>query len=252
MPRSLQPELLDSLDPAHPEAIGSRRDLRRLNVWMGHDRIIARALALTNGGTSSSRVVELGAGDGTLLLRVARRLGRQSHGAHAILVDRHPVVSTETLRAFGALNWHVECLATDVFEWFNSRPSYPAAVLLANLFLHHFSEPQLTALFCEASRQAALMVALEPRRATMPLLFSKWVGLAGCNRVTRHDAPVSVRAGFNGHELSRLWPADGGWQLDERPAGWFSHLFIARRLGLGSPATALGEPPRRENVCPLP
>jgi hypothetical protein len=40
---------------------------------------------------------------------------------------------------------------------------------------------------------------------------------------------LSVRAGFSGNELSALWPADGGWQLTERRAGHFSHLFIARR-----------------------
>jgi hypothetical protein len=38
-----------------------------------------------------------------------------------------------------------------------------------------------------------------------------------------------VRAGFAGHDLSRLWPASQNWTLHERPAGWFSHLFIAQR-----------------------
>jgi hypothetical protein len=52
----------------------------------------------------------------------------------------------------------------------------------------------------------------------------------GCNAVTRHDATVSVRAGFSGNELSALWPADSGWQLTERRAGFFSHVFVARRM----------------------
>jgi len=60
-------------------------------------------------------------------------------------------------------------------------------------------------------------------------LFSRLLRLIGCNRVTRHDAPISVRAGFTGQELSQLWPAGQGWLLEERPAGWFSHLFIAQR-----------------------
>jgi hypothetical protein len=47
--------------------------------------------------------------------------------------------------------------------------------------------------------------------------------------ITRHDAIVSVRAGFVGRELSALWPVDNQWQLSEQSAGWFSHCFIAKR-----------------------
>jgi hypothetical protein len=54
-----------------------------------------------------------------------------------------------------------------------------------------------------------------------------WV--VGCNDVTRHDAVVSVRAGFAGKELSPLWPEAPDWELAEHAAGSFSHLFIARR-----------------------
>jgi len=57
------------------------------------------------------------------------------------------------------------------------------------------------------------------------------MGLMGCNAVTRHDARVSVRAGFRDDELSRLWPS-GGWTLEERGAPPFSHLFVARRDAL--------------------
>jgi hypothetical protein len=46
--------------------------------------------------------------------------------------------------------------------------------------------------------------------------------------VTRHDAVASVRAGFTGHELSRLWP-DGNWRLREELALPFTHVFSAGR-----------------------
>jgi hypothetical protein len=50
--------------------------------------------------------------------------------------------------------------------------------------------------------------------------------------VTRHDAVVSVRAGFSGRELSQLWPRAPGWRLDERPQAPFSHLFTARHASV--------------------
>jgi hypothetical protein len=51
----------------------------------------------------------------------------------------------------------------------------------------------------------------------------------GCNDVSRHDAVASVRAGFSGRELSRLWPERDGWTLHEAPAWPFTHAFAALR-----------------------
>ena len=77
MHRVVEPELLDDLPPADPRAVGSRADLRRLNLLMGHAGILSRALrqplAETSLRSRPLRLVELGAGDGTLLLRLARR-----------------------------------------------------------------------------------------------------------------------------------------------------------------------------------
>ena len=71
-------------------------------------------------------------------------------------------------------------------------------------------------------------------RGCLPLAGSHMLGLIGCNDVTRHDAVLSVRAGFTGRELSALWPKDDGWMLEERRAGLFSHLFTAYRAPLAA------------------
>jgi hypothetical protein len=42
--RLVQPEILDTLPPDDPRALRSRRDLRRVNAWMGNDAIMAQAL----------------------------------------------------------------------------------------------------------------------------------------------------------------------------------------------------------------
>ena len=108
-------------------------------------------------------------------------------------------------------------------------PSVEGSVVISNLFLHHFEEARLAELLRGIARVARVFVALEPRRSRWALAASRNLWAIGCNGVTRHDAPVSVRAGFAGDELSRLWPADGEWQLAERRAGWFSHLIVAKR-----------------------
>ena len=56
------------------------------------------------------------------------------------------------------------------------------------------------------------------------------LGAIGCNDVSRHDAVISVRAGFADHELSALWPASSPYRLEEYAAGLFSHCFVAQRM----------------------
>jgi hypothetical protein len=227
MKRIVEPELLDSLPPEDPRAVCSRRDLRRINWWMRNHAILAKALE-ANLSPNSKNFIELGAGDGHLLLAVAQKMSRHRPGVNVTLLDRQKNVSAETLASFASLGWRADAIVTDVFNW--SPPADPGRVVIANLFLHHFEGARLAELLRNVSRSANLFVAVEPYRFGFPSFVGPLLGVIGCNDVTRHDAVVSIRAGFSGEELSALWPDKTKWQLTERRAGFFSHLFIARRL----------------------
>jgi hypothetical protein len=229
LPRRLEPEWLDELPGDDPRAIRSRRDLRLMNRIMGHGGIIARALETNLKLARAPRIAELGAGDGTLLLRITTHAPWRV-GAEVALVDRQPVVDPATVARYKTIGADVSVCAADVFEWLESDGATCDAIV-ANLFLHHFENEQLAQLFALASSRAGLFVGCEPRRARLPLAGSHLLGLIGCNDVTRHDAVLSVRSGFTARELSALWPSSNGWTLEERGAGLFSHLFVARRAG---------------------
>jgi len=229
MQRIIEPELLDELPPQDRRAIRSRRDLRRVNVLMRSHDIMAEALRAGANGYTPKHIVDVGAGDGDFLLRVARRLGSSWRGVNASLLDRQDIAGVTTLKGFEQLGWRAERLVTDVFDWVRRMSPESAEVVTANLFLHHFADAQLTELFLALAHCARLFVAVEPQRAAWPLFCSRALWAVGCNAVTRHDAVASVRAGFFGRELSALWPAGNEWILTEKPAGLFSHLFIARR-----------------------
>lgn len=224
MRRRVEPELLDALSPAEPAAVHSRRDLRRINAMMGNHRIMGDAFRANFSG-GPENITELGAGDGEFFLEVARQMAPCRPGNTVTLLDRQKTVSGATLAAFSRLGWRAEAVVADVFD----RPEIPGGIVAANLFLHHFENDWLAGLLGLVAKRARLFVAVEPRRAAWPWFCSRLLGAVGCNYVTRHDAPVSVRAGFTGAELSALWPDPEGWQLAEGPAGAFSHLFIARR-----------------------
>jgi hypothetical protein len=229
MERCVRPELLDELSPDDRRAIRSRDDLVRVNGAMGNGGIMMRALRIACNGRSVQRIVDMGAGDGRFLLGVARQLHPAWQGTRAVLLDRRNAVRSETHQAFESLGWRAETCEADVRDWL-SRSAYPAYdVLSANLFLHHFQDAQLAEVLRAAARSARVFIAVEPRRSPLSFFASRLLGVIGCSQVTRHDAVASVRAGFTGRELSRLWPADNNWTLHERPAGWFSHLFVAQR-----------------------
>jgi hypothetical protein len=230
MNRVVQPELLDVLPINDPKAIRSREDLRRLNLAMGHSRLLAGGLSPALERPGPKRIVELGAGDGICLLRVAQRLGCRAPDspAEAILVDLQDLLQPGTQREFEKLNWQVRAATADAFD-FLKRETVQSDIIFANLFLHHFTDVQLKELLDLGSKRTDFFLALETRRGRIPLMAGWMVGLIGCNSVTRHDAVVSVEGGFAGKELSQLWPEDRSWRLEEGSAGLFSHRFIAHR-----------------------
>jgi hypothetical protein len=225
-PRRLETELLDVLPADDPAAVRSRRDLRHLNEVMLHPAIMARRM-LRHSVDAPRRIIELGAGDGSLMLRLSRILARHWAGVATILVDRQDIVSHATRQAISSPGWHADPVTQDVFEYL--AIAEPADIIIANLFLHHFQPPQLTGIFTQCAKLAPVLIALEPRRATLPLLGSRLVGLLGCNHVSRHDAVASVRAGFRDNELSALWPNRQGWNFDEGSVGLWTHGFVARK-----------------------
>ena len=226
--RTIEPELLDSMTPADPRAIRARRDLQRVNALMGHASIFRQILRdAVSPERLPAKIVELGAGDGTLMLRLAHQLAPRWPRARLQLVDRYPAIDDGTVDGFAALGWRAEVVEADAMEWTRTMPGSDLTV--ANLFLHHFQDLQLIELFRRVSRKTAVFAACEPRRSSVASIGSHLLGLAGCGPIARYDAVVSVRAGFSGTELGALWPKGNGWRLQEGKAGLFTHAFVARR-----------------------
>ena len=222
--RHVEREWLDDLPQDDPRAKRSRRDLRTVNRIMGHAALLGGALA-RNLRTATPRIAELGAGDGTLLLRALRK-AREVQRAEIVLVDSQPAVGTEVIAEYRRRGHRLTIAASDAAAWLGAqRASYD--VIIANLFLHHLEPHALETLFALAAARTSIFIACEPWRARLPLAASHMLGLVGCNDVTRHDAVVSVRAGFRARELSAIWPSGKEWTLTERSAGLFSHLFVA-------------------------
>lgn len=212
MQRTLQPELLDSLPPDHPDALHNRRDLRLTNQILGNHRWIDRTLArqLAPGEVA----LELGAGTGEL----GRRLHRAGVALDGLdLWARPHAWPTDRL-------WH----QADVrkFDGYG-----PYAAVCGNLIFHQFSDPDLALLGERLRRHARIVVACEPaRRRLSQLLYRLFAPLLGANHVSLHDAHVSIAAGFRGDELPHaLGLGPPHWEVRARTSVLGIYRMVAVR-----------------------
>lgn len=228
--RRITPELLDSLTPDDPAAQASRRDLRRLHPILGQIGLWTRWFAQDYPVRPPMSLADLGAGDGSLFGTVLlRSYPKGGHGARIFFVDRQPVVPESTLSHLHRCNWLPTVVRADAVEWLEESP--PLDCALANLFLHHLDEPGIRRLFSTLIGRSVSFAAAEPRRGRLAWWAARSLGLIGCHPVTRHDARVSVEAGFTGHELGSLWPNQTGWHLVEKAVGPFTHFFSSTKTG---------------------
>ena len=194
MRRKLQPEILDTLAPDDPAALHNRRDLRVINGIMGNPGWIERALLRQL--EPDDRVLEIGSGTGELGQRL------MASGIPIDGLDRWPRPNGWP----GDRAWHQADLRT-----FAGYQDYD--VVVANLILHQFSEAELADLGRRLTGRPRLIVACEPHRQRLSQWLCAGLGpLLGANYVTRHDARVSIEAGFRQAELPQaLGLADPAW-----------------------------------------
>ena len=191
MNRLVAPEILDELHPADKRAVRSRQDLRLVNWFMRGEPWIVRELKKMQG---VRRVVDLGAGDGSLGTAIIEALP----DLEVTCVDL--VARPKNLDH--RINWR----QGDVFDY----EGYDnATVVVANLFLHHLVSSELQKLGGKIHRVRGVLAA-EPYRGVMGLIMSRCL-FPFVNNVTRHDMTVSIRAGFRHDELSHELGGELTW-----------------------------------------
>jgi len=220
-----------TLAPDDPLADRLRRDLGRIHRMTGSATILRRAVARLGLVSPPRRLLDLGAGDGTLLLRVARAMPRSWNGVHVTLLDRHDVITPSTRKGFASIGWQTRVESIDALDW--ARATHPGGydLCLSVLFLHRLDQAARALLLPAIARRTMAFVSCEPRRSALSRLGSQFVTVLGSSATMRDDAVAGVDAGFTGRELSGAWPpAPGAWALDEYPAGLFMHCFSAVRV----------------------
>lgn len=216
--RTVKPELLDRLPPDDPAVHPARRDLRMINALMRNHRWIVRRLqpVLRPG----DRIVEWGGGDGSLARLIADRLG-PPHDSSLTVIDQAP--RPEGLQE--SVRWH----SRDLLDFRVPLPE--SEIVVANLVLHHFESESLAQLGAFLNHSCRVLIACEPARRHRHQWQARLLSILGVHAITRHDARVSVAAGFRRDELPRLLnlqPSDWTLTIRETALGAY-RLFAVRQ-----------------------
>jgi ubiquinone/menaquinone biosynthesis C-methylase UbiE len=190
-PRVDEPELLDEDDAPRADMERSLRDLRRINRWLGGIGVYRRLLKHFGGARS---ILDVGTGTSDLLERVGGlRVGvdinlnhllyRRTPGIHKVVADARRLPFRDSV----------------------------IDVVTAAHFIHHFAPDDAAALLREWLRVARRGVIVnDTRRHYVPLAMVVLLArLHLVGRITRFDAPASVRRGYTVEEARAFADAAG-------------------------------------------
>ncbi len=206
------PELLDGpLDD--PVALAANlRDLRRINRLLGGTRLSRQALrALVDGRTEPVTLLDVGTGaadipaalvtqplpNGPRLTAIA--IDHRAEVLEAAIAGRADLASLDGLR-----------LAIGDGRALTDRDR-GQDVVHASLVLHHLEPDEAVRFLREMGRVAALGVIVNDLARSRPAWIGAWLlgHLLTGNRLTRHDAPLSVRRAYTPGEMRSLMTRAG-------------------------------------------
>ena len=212
--RLVQRELLDSLPHDDPAAQRSRRELLLINRIMGNHRWVCRTLSQRE--VREDRVLELGAGDGSLARHVWNDGIMQPSQWSALDLAPAPPDWPD------AAAWHQRDL-------FDLMVLPDVKIIVANLFLHHLQNSQLALLGTRLPESCRTLLVCEPaRRRVYSLMGRLLCAMIQLSSVTRHDMLASIRAGFLGDELAQALGLHG-WQTTVKVTSLGAYRFTATR-----------------------
>jgi hypothetical protein len=195
MKRVVTAELLDTDCGTPAEVAASLGDLRRFNRWLGGiattEEMIRRVAREINASTVS--LLEVAAGSGYVPETVRERLHRQGLKLQVTLLDRAP----------SHMNGSHRAVAGDALALPFQDASFD--LVSCTLFAHHLSPDQLVQFVNEGLRvcRTALLINDLVRRSLHLSLVYAGLPLYR-SRITRHDAPASVRQAYTPDEMQAL------------------------------------------------
>lgn len=197
--RSTEEEIMDDLACQGEVVDQTLRELDFINKWLGGNPVtlkpLNKILSLHHG--QNLTIVDLGCGSGEMLRIIQRR--HADKALKLIGIDANPNI-THFAQQHSAAYSNITYETTDVLsEVFQSRHF---DVVLATLFLHHFTHAQLVRLLSSLHRQTQKAIIINDlHRHPLAYLSIRWLTRwFSKSSMVQFDAPLSVARGFKKNE----------------------------------------------------
>lgn len=210
--RRITPEHMDDPHASRDELDASLRYIRTVNRRLGGTRAALRQFERWARGwppDSTIRILDVGTGSADIPRAIAEwaSRGEGGHRVHITAIDRHPI-TLELAREFIGSRWGdvIELRQADALKLMDLFDAGAFDYAHAGMFLHHLSD-------IEAMTVLRIMDRLTKRGLIWNDLIRGTVGRLGVRLLTlgrgipamvRHDALVSIEAGFTKAEALDL------------------------------------------------
>jgi ubiquinone/menaquinone biosynthesis C-methylase UbiE len=204
-------ELLDGPldDPA--ALAGNLRDLGRINRRLGGVDLSAAAIEAIAAHRHELTMIDIGTGGADIPIALMARARERGRRLHVVGIDSRPEILAAAVRANPATAT-ADGLELHVGDGRTLRyPDRSFDVAHASLVLHHFDPAEAAALLREMGRVARLGIVINDLHRSRIGWLGAWLmgHLLTRNRLTRHDAPLSVRRAYRVTEMTEMLRAAG-------------------------------------------
>lgn len=215
--RTDRDELIDSEEPSEADFAACFADIARVNRYLGGSAAVLNPLAVLLGDLPldyTVRVLDIATGSADIPRAIVRasRAGRfgAKRRVEVVATDNHPkVLAFARKKTPPALYPEIRVEPADAFALPYSDATFD--VVLCSMAFHHFTPQQCITLLQEMnrlSRSGFIVNDLLRDRIACALIWTL-TRLVGANRLTRHDAPLSVLRAYTRPEYAQMI-ADAG------------------------------------------
>ncbi len=202
--RSVDPELMDDLNCNGAVVDQTLRELDTINRLLGGNDVTLEGVGrLMEGRTGKTVVADMGCGSGDMAMRIVNWSRKKGWDMQVVGFDANPHIinfAREHTKAFKGASFEVMNVLSEEF----SRKKFD--VMVATLFMHHFTREQLVSLLKSMKQQTRIGFVINDIHRhflayhsirILTYIFSK-------SDMVRYDAPLSVRRAFKRKELEEL------------------------------------------------
>ena len=222
------PELMDGDGYSADELRTNFRDIQRVNRWFGGTSTILTALSeLIPPGATKISLLDLATGVADIPLAVQRWCDGRGYEAEIMATDVSPqILALAKAEVAGSTRIHLQQTDARALPFENDAFD----IVTCSLALHHFAPADAAQVLREMDRVCRTGFIVNDLRRGVVGYGATWLAsrLTTRNRLTRHDAPLSIKRAYTPAELRALLDDADVQNVSIKTLPWFRMVAVKR------------------------